>query len=140
MQPAASKPKGKGGLQLPSAEVMAKLERSLLQNSPPNFATPAPEPAPVPLPTPAPEEVKPPAMEADAQPARPSLARHSTPRAKKEAVELPAANYGQKVRIVMYATPEDAAAIRKLAQENRRSESYVVGELVAEALKARPKR
>jgi hypothetical protein len=137
MQQPQSKPKGKGGLMLPSHEVMAKLERSLVQNSPPNFASPAAESAPA-----EPSSVKE-AIETveKVNPEQVTLTRDNPPKAKKTAVEaLPAPTHGKRVRLSVYVTPEEAGIIRKLAAEADRSESYMGGELITQALKARPKR
>jgi hypothetical protein len=132
MQPTASKPKGRGGLQLPTPDVMARLERSLVQNSPPNFTQPPAEPAPAPEVVAEPEQVTP---EQDA------LTRVNPPKEKKPKVEnLPVPTHGKRVRLSLYVTPEEADQIRKLAAEANRSESYMGAELLTQALKARSKR
>lgn len=122
MQPTASKPKGRGGLQLPTPDVMARLERSLVQNSPPNFTQLPAEPAQV-------------TLEEDA------LTRVNPPKEKKPKVEnLPVPTHGKRVRLSLYVTPKEADQIRKLAAEANRSESYMGAELLTQALKARSKR
>lgn len=48
--------------------------------------------------------------------------------------------YGQKNRIMTYLAPEVAGAVVELAKELDRSESWVAGKLIAEALEARAKK
>lgn len=141
MQPAGSKPK-KGGLMLPSAEVMAKLERSLVQNSPPNFSSAAEKAEQTE------KEVPSPVIEATQQvdkvnPEQSGLTRVNAtqPKGKRApAEELPHPTHGQRVRLSLYVTPEEAAAIKRISLECKRSESYIGGELLSEAIKARSKR
>lgn len=53
------------------------------------------------------------------------------------AVPHVAPTHGKKVRVTAYVAPEDAAAILALAGAEDRSDSYIAGKLIAEALAAR---